>query len=135
MVDAIINETQSNGSFNINSNSSNIDETKKEIEIEKAKKIIQKIEQKTKLFIEIIQKYIDNNCVEFKKEDMRTKFTNEFKNLAEKMSEKYQSGKNKEGKVYSHDNDFSNGTQNLGNYSKNESQINSNKSDITNPSL
>ena len=137
MIDGIKKETQSNGSFNINSNSSNIDETKKEkeIEIEKAKKIIQKIDQKKELFIEIIQKYIDNNCVEFKKEDMRTKFTNEFKNLAEKMSEKYQSGKNKEGKVYSHDNDFSNGTQNLGNYSKNESQINSNKSDITNPSL
>ena len=143
MIDGIKKETQSNGSFNINSNSSNIDETKKEkeIEIEKAKKIIQKIDQKKELFIEIIQKYIDDNCVEFKKEDMRSKFTNEFKNLAEKMTEKYtiekkeKSGENKEGKICSFDNDFSNGTQNLDNYSKNVSQINSNKSDITNPSL
>ena len=134
----IKNGTQSNGSFNINSNNSNIDETKKEkeIEIEKAKKIIQKIDQKKELFIEIIQKYIDDNCVEFKKEEMRTKFTKEFKNLAEKMAEKYPIEKKIiEGKIYNYSNNYSNDTKNLGSYTKNESQINSNKSDITNPSL
>ena len=132
----IKNETQSNGSFNINSNNSNIDETKKEIEFEKAKKIILLIDEKKWQFIKIIQEYIDNNCVEFKKEEMRTKFTKEFKNLAEKMAEKYPIEKKIiEGKIYNYSNNYSNDTKNLGNYTKNESQINSNKSDITNPSL
>ena len=131
----IKNETQSNGSFNINSNNSNIDETKKEIEFEKAKKIILLIDEKKWQFIKIIQEYIDNNCVEFKKEEMRKKFTKEFENLAEKMAEKYPIEKKIiEGKII-FSNDFSNGTQNLDNYSKNVSQINSNKSNITNPSL
>ena len=131
----IKNETQSNGSFNINSNNSNIDETKKEIEFEKAKKISLLIDEKKWQFIKIIQEYIDKNCVEFKKEEMRKKFTKEFENLAEKMAEKYPKEKKIiEGKII-FDNDFSNGTQNLDNYSKNVSQINSNKSNITNPSL
>ena len=131
----IKNETQSNGSFNINSNNSNIDETKKEIEFEKAKKISLLIDEKKWQFIKIIQEYIDNNCVEFKKEEMRKKFTKEFENLTEKMAEKYPIEKKIiEGKII-FSNDFSNGTQNLDNYSKNVSQINSNKSDITNPSL
>ena len=132
----IKNETQSNGSFNINSNNSNIDETKKKIENEKAKKISLLIEEKKNQFIKIIQEYIDNNCVEFKKEEMRTKFTKEFKNLAEKMAEKYPIEKKIiEGKIYNYSNNYSNDTKNLGSYTKNESQINSNKSDITNPSL
>ena len=131
----IKNETQSNGSFNINSNNSNIDETKKEIEFEKAKKIILLIDEKKWQFIKIIQEYIDKNCVEFKKEEMRKKFTKEFENLAEKMAEKYPIEKKIiEGKII-FSNDFSNSTQNLDNYSKNVSQINSNKSNITNPSL
>ena len=132
----IKNGTQSNGSFNINSNNSNIDETKKKIENEKAKKISLLIEEKKNQFIKIIQEYIDKNCVEFKKEEMRTKFTKEFKNLAEKMAEKYPIEKKIiEGKIYNYSNNYSNDTKNLGNYTKNESQINSNKSDITNPSL
>ena len=136
----IRNETQSNGSFNINSNNSNKDETKKDKEIEKFNKILQNINTKKKEFIQIMNKYIDENCEKFKKEEMKALFKDKFSDLAEKMTAKYEKEKKEkkekvmEGKICSFSNNFSNSIKNP--ISNNfESQINSNKSNITNPSL
>ena len=133
----IRNETQSNGSFNINSNNSNKDETEKDKEIEKLNKILKNINDKKDEFIKIMIKYIDENCAEFKKVEMKDLFIYKFDDLAEKMTAKYKKDikeKIKEGKICSFSNNFSNSIKDqiCNNF---ESQINSTKSNISNPSL
>ena len=87
---------------------------------------------KKKEFIDIMKDYIDHYCVQFKKEEMKYLFVDKFEELAEIMTKKYR--KKKEGKIYSNSLNFSNDLENQYK-SNNVSQINSNKSNITNPSL
>jgi uncharacterized protein YqgV (UPF0045/DUF77 family) len=53
----------------------------------KNNQILLLINNSKKKLINIIEEYIDNNCVEFKKEAMKTLFEEKISNLAEKMSE------------------------------------------------
>ena len=96
-------------------------------------KIINIIDAKKNEFREIMIKYIDENCVQFKKEEMKSLFVGKFVELAESMTAKF---KEKEGKFYdkSNSNTFTKDMENQ-NKSNNVSFIDSNKSDITNPSL
>ena len=111
------------------------------VENEKIKSII---EEKKKEFIKIMKEYIKDYCVQFKKETMESLFVGKFEELAESMTEKCkkkekeekeEEKKEKEGKILDNSsNCFSNGMDNQYK-SNNVSEINSNKSNITNPSL
>ena len=90
------------------------------------------IDEKKNEFIGIMKDYIDHYCVQFKKEKMKTLFVDKFVDLAESMTRKFT--KENEGRIYINSNDFSKDMENQ-NRSNNVSLINSNKSNITNPSL
>ncbi len=79
------------------------------------------IDKKRKELIEIIERYIDDNCVEFKKEQMKLLFKTNISNLIAKIAQKYRINdetRNEEGLIYNNSNNFSNDTQNQSNEHK-----------------
>ena len=83
-----------------------LDEESLKEEEGKNNKILLLINKSKEELIRIIEEYIDLNCVEFKKEDMKKLFIEKITDLAENMSE---------GRIKTFDNKFSNRQENINN--------------------